>query len=122
MVNLAKSSSNKIPSNLLGKIIQVSNLIFIIYLIYSLQQSNPITLDKFKEIRNIAYYFYMACFLILGIVMILNKRPPSAVVAGQQSDLSKKLLPNLVVNLILTTYAFYIATLVIDLLKLLNLL
>lgn len=60
--------------------------------------------------RNIAYLFFIAIFLVVGfMIMLRRKLNPQTVITAQAA------LPGLVVGLLLVTFSYFIAALMIDL-------
>lgn len=67
-------------------------------------------LEIWKIIRNLTYLFFIAIFLVVGLmVMLRQKINPQTVISVQQA------LPSLVLGLILVTFSYFIASLLIDL-------
>ncbi|MDO8498588.1 MAG: hypothetical protein Q7S44_02275 [bacterium] len=59
--------------------------------------------------RNIAYLFFIAIFLVVGLMIMLRQKiNPQTVISVQQA------LPSLVIGLILVTFSYFIAALLLD--------
>ena len=69
---------------------------------------NPI-LSVWKIMRNIAYFFFVVALLVIGIMIMLRQKIGSqAVVTAQQA------IPSIIIALILVTFSYAIAGLLID--------
>ncbi len=118
MADLAKSSQTIDFPKHLGKIILFLHLVFIVYLVVQINQSSEeLALAKYNEFKNIAYVIYIGLFAIVGVLTIVKRLTKNS----QPSGLLPTILHNITVSLVLTTFSFFLATLIIDLLKLLNL-
>ncbi len=73
---------------------------------------NPI-LQVWKTLRNIAYFFFVIIFVVIGfMIMFRQKISGQAVVTAQQA------IPNIIVALLLVTFSYAIAGLLIDMMYL----
>lgn len=111
MADLAKPKKTAESTNLLGKLILIlPNLVFIVYLAALINQSESFALEKFEELRNVAYLIYTGGFIILGVYILIRK----------QTKLNS-VIPGLLISLILTTFSYVLAKIAVDLIKLFNL-
>lgn len=70
-------------------------------------------LDLWKKFRNIAYLFFVIIFVVIGfMIMFRAKIDPQTVISIQNA------LPRIVITLLLVTFSYAIAGLVIDLMEL----
>ena len=98
MTELDKNSLVIFFTNKLAPSLFLFNLLFIAYLAALLSSDPKSSLDLFKEVRNLSYFVYIGLFIVSGFLIILTK-------------VTKLILPYIVVNLVITTYAYYLASL-----------
>lgn len=73
---------------------------------------NPV-LNLWKAFRNIAYFFFIILFIVIGfMIMFRQKLGGQAVVTAQQA------IPSIIVSLVLVTFSYAIAGFMIDLMYL----
>lgn len=66
-------------------------------------------LELWKVTRNIAYLFFIIIFLAVGLMIMLRQKiNPQTVISVQQA------LPGLIIGLILVTFSYFIAALLVD--------
>jgi hypothetical protein len=70
-------------------------------------------LTTWKVFRNIAYFFYVLLFLIIGFMIMLRQKIGNQTAVGIQQA-----LPNIVVSLLAVTFSYAIAGLLIDIMYL----
>lgn len=117
MADLAKAPQTVGITKYLGKIILFLHLVFITFLVIQINQSAELALIKFKEIRKIAYIIYTGLFMLVGVSIAIKRLTKNFQQTGSVSDT----LPNLVVSLVLTTFSYMIAKVVVDFMNLFNL-
>lgn len=67
-------------------------------------------LELWKAVRNLAYLAFTVVFLIIGLMIMLRRKVnPQTIISAQAA------LPGLVIGLILVTFSYFIAALIIDL-------
>lgn len=67
-------------------------------------------LGLWKVTRNLAYLFFILVFMVVGfMIMFRAKINPQTVISAQAA------LPNLVIGLVLVTFSYFIAALIVDL-------
>lgn len=114
MADLAKASYTVGLPKYLGPIILLLHIVFITYLVFQINQSEELALAKFKDIRNIAYLIYIGLFTLIGILIILKKLMKNL----QKTTFLTSILQNLVISLILTTFSYFLASIVVDFMNL----
>lgn len=67
------------------------------------------TLELWKIFRNLAYFFYVVIFLIVGFLIMFRSK-----IGGQAAVTVQQALPKLIVSLLLVTFSYAIAGLLID--------
>ena len=70
---------------------------------------NPI-LELWKAFRNIAYMFFVVLFIVIGFMIMFRQR-----VGGQAAITAQQAIPSIIISLILVTFSYAIAGLLIDL-------
>lgn len=113
MSDLAKTSQTIDISKYLGRVIQVVHLFFIAYLVWQINQSEELALEKFKEIRNLAYLAYIGLFSAIGVLIAIKK-----LTHGKQPEFIKSILSTLVISLIFTTFSYFLAKNIADIFNL----
>ncbi len=66
-------------------------------------------LGLWKMFRNIAYFFFIAILIIIGIMIMLRQK-----ISAQASVGAQQALPGIIISLILVTFSYAIAGLMID--------
>lgn len=66
-------------------------------------------LSLWKSFRNVAYFFFIAIMIVVGIIIMLRQK-----VSAQASVSAQQALPSIIVSLILVTFSYAIAGLLID--------
>jgi len=66
-------------------------------------------LEGWKIFRNLAYFFFVLIFLIIGFLIMLRKKVGQAAVSAQQA------IPKIIVAMLAVTFSYAIAGLLIDL-------
>ena len=66
-------------------------------------------LEAWKLFRNLAYFFFVLIFLVIGIMIILRRRVGQAAITAQQA------IPQIIIALLAVTFSYAIAGLLIDL-------
>ncbi len=74
---------------------------------------NPI-LELWKAFRNIAYMFFIVIFIIIGFMIMFRQR-----IGGQAAITAQQAIPSIIISLILVTFSYAIAGLLIDFMYLL---
>lgn len=69
---------------------------------------NPI-LNTWKQFRNVAYFFFVVIFLIIGFMIMLRSK-----VGGQTVVTAQQAIPHIIVALLFVTFSYAIAGLLID--------
>jgi len=69
---------------------------------------NPI-LDLWKAFRNLAYMFFVIIFMIIGFMIMFRQR-----IGGQAAVTAQQAIPGVIISLILVTFSYAIAGLLID--------
>lgn len=70
---------------------------------------NPI-LELWKAFRNIAYMFFVILFIVIGFMIMFRQK-----IGGQAAITAQRAIPSIIVSLILVTFSYAIAGLLIDL-------
>lgn len=70
---------------------------------------NPI-LELWKAFRNIAYMFFVVMFIVIGFMIMFRQR-----LGGQAAITAQQAIPSIIISLILVTFSYAIAGLMIDL-------
>lgn len=70
---------------------------------------NPI-LELWKAFRNLAYMFFVIIFIIIGFMIMFRQK-----IGGQAAVTAQQAIPGVIVSLILVTFSYAIAGLLIDL-------
>lgn len=70
---------------------------------------NPV-LSLWKLFRNVAYFFYVIIFMVVGIMIMLRQK-----IGDKAAVTVQEMLPKLVVSLLLVTFSYAIAGLMLDL-------
>ena len=73
---------------------------------------NPI-LELWKAFRNIAYMFFVIVFIAIGFMIMFRQK-----IGGQAAITAQQAIPSVIVSLILVTFSYAIAGLMIDLMYL----
>lgn len=112
MADLAKPQKTTWSTKLLGIIILIliTNFVFILYLANLINQSESFALEKFEELRNVAYIIYTGCFIILGVFKMIGKR----------SNLTSGVPSLMIISLLLTTFSYALAKNALNLINLFN--
>lgn len=66
-------------------------------------------LSLWKTFRNVAYFFFIAVLIVIGIMIMLRQK-----VSAQASVSAQQALPSIIISLILVTFSYAIAGLLID--------
>lgn len=67
-------------------------------------------LDLWKVFRNVAYFFFIVVFLIIGFMIMLRQK-----ISGQVVVTAQQAIPSVIISLILVTFSYAIAGFMIDL-------
>ena len=67
-------------------------------------------LNLWKVFRNIAYFFFIIIFVVIGFMIMLRKR-----ISGQAAVTAQQAIPSVIVSLILVTFSYAIAGFMVDL-------
>lgn len=67
-------------------------------------------LNLWKVFRNVAYFFFIIIFVIIGFMIMLRKR-----ISGQAAVTAQQAIPSVIISLILVTFSYAIAGFMIDL-------
>lgn len=70
-------------------------------------------LEAWKVFRNIAYFFFVIIFLVIGVMIMLRHK-----ISGQTVVTIQQALPNIIVALIFVTFSYAIAGFLIDIMYL----
>ncbi len=70
-------------------------------------------LDTWKTFRNVAYFFFVVIFLLIGFLIMLRQK-----VGGQTVVTAQQAIPHVIVSLLFVTFSYAIAGLLIDLMYL----
>lgn len=71
-------------------------------------------LDLWRLFRNLAYFFFVIIFLVIGFLIMFRSK-----IGGQAAVTVQQALPKIIVSLLLVTFSYAIAGLMIDLMYLL---
>lgn len=71
-------------------------------------------LELWKLFRNVAYFFFVIIFLIVGFLIMIRAR-----IGSQAAVTVQQILPQLVISLILVTFSYAIAGLLLDVMNIL---
>lgn len=74
---------------------------------------NPI-LDLWKAFRNVAYMFFVIIFIVIGFMIMFRQK-----MGGQAAVTAQQAIPGVIISLILVTFSYAIAGLLIDFMYLL---
>ncbi|MBP7875368.1 hypothetical protein KA012_00035 [Candidatus Woesebacteria bacterium] len=66
-------------------------------------------LSLWKSFRNVAYFFFIAILIVIGIMIMLRQK-----ISAQASVSAQQALPSIIISLILVTFSYAIAGLLID--------
>ena len=66
-------------------------------------------LGLWKMFRNVAYFFFIAIIIVIGIMIMLRQK-----ISAQASVTAQQALPSIIISLILVTFSYAIAGLLID--------
>jgi hypothetical protein len=67
-------------------------------------------LNLWKVFRNIAYFFFIIIFVVIGFMIMLRKR-----ISGQAAVTAQQAIPSVIISLILVTFSYAIAGFMVDL-------
>jgi len=67
-------------------------------------------LNTWKTFRNMAYLFFVVLFLVIGFLIMMRQK-----IGGQAAITAQQAIPQIIVSLLLVTFSYAIAGLVIDL-------
>jgi hypothetical protein len=67
-------------------------------------------LNLWKVFRNVAYFFFIIIFVVIGFMIMLRKR-----ISGQAAVTAQQAIPSVIISLILVTFSYAIAGFMIDL-------
>lgn len=73
---------------------------------------NPV-LNLWKAFRNIAYFFFILLFIVIGFMIMFRQK-----VSGQAAVTAQQAIPSVIVSLVLVTFSYAIAGFMIDLMYL----
>lgn len=73
---------------------------------------NPV-LNLWKAFRNIAYFFFILLFIIIGFMIMFRQK-----IGGQTAVTAQQAIPSILVSLVLVTFSYAIAGFLIDLMYL----
>lgn len=104
MADLAKPQPTGESTNIPDIIILIPNIVFIVYLATLINQSESLALERFGELRNIAYLIYTGGFVILGFNILVRR----------QSKINS-VIQGLIISLILTTFSYALAKIAVGL-------
>lgn len=66
-------------------------------------------LSLWKSFRNVAYFFFIAVLIVIGIMVMLRQK-----ISAQASVTAQQALPGIIISLILVTFSYAISGLLID--------
>ncbi len=66
-------------------------------------------LNLWKVFRNVAYFFFIIIFVVIGFMIMLRKR-----LGGQAAVTAQQAIPSVIISLILVTFSYAIAGFMID--------
>lgn len=67
-------------------------------------------LNLWKTFRNVAYFFFIIIFIIIGFMIMLRQR-----ISGQAAVTAQQAIPSVIISLILVTFSYAISGFLIDL-------
>lgn len=70
-------------------------------------------LDLWKMFRNVAYFFFIGAFIVIGFMIMFRYK-----IAGQTAVTAQQAIPSVIISLILVTFSYAIAGLLVDLMYL----
>lgn len=70
-------------------------------------------LDLWKKFRNLAYFFFIIMFLVIGFMIMFRSK-----VGGQAAITAQQAIPSILISLILVTFSYAISGFLIDLMYL----
>jgi hypothetical protein len=71
-------------------------------------------LESWKTFRNLAYFFFVIIFLVIGFMIMFRHK-----ISGQTVVTAQQAIPNIIIALVFVTFSYAIAGLMIDLMYLL---
>lgn len=71
-------------------------------------------LELWRAMRNLAYFFFVVIFIVIGFMIMFRSK-----IGGKAAVTVQQALPNIIVSLLLVTFSYAIAGLMIDLMYLL---
>lgn len=70
-------------------------------------------LDLWKMFRNVAYFFFIGAFIVIGFMIMFRYK-----IAGQTAVTAQQAIPSVIISLVLVTFSYAIAGLLVDLMYL----